>query len=246
MASTYSSPFAVVADTNFTSYDRNDRLRTIFGGNHDSLDPYTTGYHYLYFSLPTGLTSSYGNFLQTVCQSVTIPGITVNNIEYTGLNDFKWNYPGTVEYDNQRFTAKFIEFAGLPILQIIGEWVNIFRNMIYGVANEQGGYSQRAFKGSALYATTLFDGVTVQYAAHFTGIYPTKIPTDAYGSDKTTHDKVEHEIEFAFDMMYTGEQVIKRARDKVEATYNNAVNAGGGATNEYRLAVTNGDGASGE
>jgi len=228
-------PFVRVSGGNFSNYKRQDQLRTIFGGNINSLDPYTTGYHYLYITMPEELKNkNYGEFLTTVCQSVTIPGITVNNIEYTGLNNFKWNYPGTVEYDNQRFTAKFIEFANLPILTIMGQWVNIFRNMIYGVSNKRiKGPKQRYFKGSALYASTLFDGVSVQYAAHFTGIYPTKIPTDAFGSDKATHDKVEHEIEFAFDMMYTGEEVVERAQKQVNATYDNSVGANGGATMEY-------------
>jgi hypothetical protein len=233
-----SSPFANISNYPGT-LEPKDQLRTIFGGNVAAIDPYTTGYHYLYITLPkdSGLSKSYGTFLQTVCQSVTVPGITVNNIEYSGLNDFKWNYPGTVEYDNQRFTAKFIEFAGLPIYEIIGEWVNVFRNMIYGVSHTTNGPKQTAFKGSALYATTLFDGVTVQYAAHFTGIYPTKIPSDAFSSDKATHDKVEHEIEFAFDMMYTGQEVLKRAQNRVASTYNTSVGGGGGATTEYDKAV---------
>lgn len=235
------SPFANLSNFNKSNLDRPDKLRTIFGGNVQSLDPYTTGYHYLYITLPrySGLEKNYGTFLQTVCQSVTVPGITVNNIEYTGLNNFKWNYPGTVEYDNQRFTAKFIEFAGLPIYEIIGEWVNVFRNMIYGVSHSTNGPKQTAFKGSALYATTQFDGYTVQYAAHFTGIYPTKIPSDAFSSDKATHDKVEHEIEFAFDMMYTGKEVLTRAQNKVAETYKSAIPAGGGATDEYKTAVSN-------
>ena len=89
-------PFVRVSGGNFSNYKRQDQLRTIFGGNINSLDPYTTGYHYLYITMPEELKNKdYGEFLTTVCQSVTVPGITVNNIEYTGLNNFKWNYRAT-------------------------------------------------------------------------------------------------------------------------------------------------------
>lgn len=219
------NPFLI---SKFNKFDHPDSLRTIFGGNSTFIDPYTTGYHYINFYLPSALESSYGKFLTTVCQSVTVPGITVNNIEYNGTNNASWAYPGTVEYDNKRFTCKFIEFAGLPILQIIGSWVNIFRNLIYGISDPDGnsstnGTSQIDFKGRAIYATTLFDGKTVQYAAAFTGIYPTKIPTDAFSSDKANHEKVEHDIEFSFDQMYTGPNAIESAQSFVNTFRDSSV-----------------------
>lgn len=210
----------------FNKHDHPDQLRTIFGGNDQFIDPYTTGYHYITFYPPSKLQSNYGKFLTTVCLSVNIPGITVNTVEYNGTNNMHWAYPGTVEYDDRRFTCKFIEFAGLPILEIMGSWVNIFRNMIYGISDpENGGTSQLDFKGRAIYATTLFDGKTVQYAAAFTGVFPTKIPTDAFSSDKTTHEKVEHDIQFSFDQMYTGSNVISAASNLVSTYTDSSVSA---------------------
>lgn len=211
-------------NSKFNKYDHPDSLRTIFGGNSTFIDPYTTGYHYISFYLPQKLENSYGKFLNTVCLSVTIPGITVNTIEYNGTNNAHWIYPGTVEYDDRRFTCKFIEFAGLPILEIMGSWVNIFRNMIYGIADpDNGGTSQVDFKGRALYATTLFDGKTVQFAAAFTGVFPTKIPTDAFSSEKTSHEKVEHDIQFSFDQMYTGSNAITSAQNFVDTFRGNSI-----------------------
>lgn len=224
----------------FQKYDYKDQLRTVFGGNSTYIDPYTTGYHYVYFTLPSALTTSQQKFLTTVCQSVQIPGITVNNIEYAGTNNMKWYYPGTVEYDNNRFTCKFVEFQGLPILQIMGQWVNIFRNLIYGISDpEKGSTSQGGFKGKAIYATTLFDGKTVQFAAAFVGIYPTKVPTDAFGSDKTNHEKVEHDIEFTFDHMYTGKNVIQAATALVSATQGDGIAE---VTKLYNEATSSGSG----
>jgi hypothetical protein len=63
-----------------------------------------------------------GSFLTCNAQSVTIPGISVNNITYNGTNNMKWKVPGLVEYDRDTVSIKFVEFAGLPITQIMGQY----------------------------------------------------------------------------------------------------------------------------
>ncbi len=212
---------------NFNKYQWSDQLRSMFGDHSTAIDPYTTGYEFLFFTkMPSALSLETGKFLTTVCQSVTIPGITVNSIEYNGLNNIKWSVPGTVEYDAQRFTARFIEFAGLPITQIMGKWVTIFRNIVYGIADPVSGSTQQVdYKGKCVYATTLPDAKTVQFAAVFTGVYPTKIPTDVFSGDKTTQEKVEPEIEFSFDVMYTGEQVMATASSLLETMVSSSISA---------------------
>jgi hypothetical protein len=212
---------------NFNKYQWEDQIRSMFGGNATAIDPYTTGYQFLFFTkMPSALTIESGKFLTTVCQSVTVPGVTVNPIEFNGLNNIKWSVPGTVEYDSQRFTARFIEFAGLPITQIMGKWVTIFRNIVYGIADPTSGSTQQVdYKGKCVYATTLPDARTVQYASVFTGVYPTKIPTDSFSGDKTTQEKVEPEIEFSFDVMYTGEQVISTASSLLDTMVGSSVSA---------------------
>ena len=217
----------------FGSYGYADRMRGMFGGDKSYIDPYTTGYHFMFFYLPSSLQSEYGSFLTTVCQSVQVPGIRVNNITYNGLNNMKWHVPGTVEYEGEEITCKFTEMAGLPIMQIMGQWVNIFRNILYGISDPDtsGSSSQGAYKGRALYATTLPDGITVQYAAVFTGIYPTKIPTDKYSSDRQSQEKVEADISFAFDQMLTGSSVISLATSQVSSTQSQAISTSDGIYN---------------
>lgn len=207
----------------FSKFDHPDKLRGVFGDHASYIDPYTTGYHYLMFTkLPDGLEPNYGKFLCTTCQAVSnIPGLTVNPIEYNGLNNLKWSVPGTVEFDSNRFTVKFTEFAGLPITTIFGKWVTKFRNIMYGIADDEGTTEQKGYKGKAIYCTTLWDGKTVQFAAAFSGIYPLKVPTDLFQSDRATQDKAEPEIEFSFDMMYTGESVVSSAKSLLD-TYRNA------------------------
>lgn len=218
----------------FGKYTFQDQLRGMFGDHATFIDPYTTGYHWLIFTkVPTAVSNEAGKFLTTVCQSVTIPGINVEPIEYNGLNNMKWSVPGLVQYDSNRFTAKFTEMAGLPILQIMGKWVTIFRNIIYGIADpESGSASQADYKGKAIYVTTLFDGKTIQYACAFSGVYPLKIPTDMATSDRATHDKVEPEVEFSFDMMYTGQQVMQNAQSLLDSLRDSGVSQADSMYNE--------------
>lgn len=223
------NPWSNFTTPTFENWGYKDQMRTIFG-DINYIDPYTTGYHYIFFTLPNGLDTRYGRFLTTVCQSVTIPGISVNKIAYNGLNNMEWNVPGTVEYESHSITCKFIEFAGLPIIEIMGNWVSIIRNMLYGVASstgtpDSGGIHQADYKGRILYATTRMDGLTVQFASVFTGVFPLKVPLDRMSSDKTSHEKVEPEIEFAFDLMYTGEAVTNNAQSLISSTYSSSVDA---------------------
>ena len=212
------NPF--INNLGFNKYNYSDRMRRMFGGEKTFIDPYTTGYHFVYFFPPDTIGQEVGQFLTTVCQSVTIPNYTVQAIEYTGLNGMKWEVPGLVALNQQTFDCTFTEMAGLPITQIMGRWVTIFRNVLYGISDPsaQNTYSQGAYKGKAVYATTLPDGLTVQFAAVFTGVFPLSIPTDKFGSDVTNHDKVEHSISFSFDQMLTGTAAESYARTLVQST----------------------------
>lgn len=216
------NPFTYNLD--FGKYNHENQLTRTFGNHATFIDPYQTGYHFIFFTkVPEGVGSEAGKFLTTVCQSVTVPGLTVEPIEYVGLNSLKWSVPGAVAYDSNRFTAKFTEFNGLPITQIMGKWVTIFRNVMYGIADPDiGSDSQGDYKGKAIYATTTF-GANVQFACGFSGVYPLKVPTDQFGSDVATQDKSEPEIEFSFDDMWTGDQVLSTARELIEATVSQSV-----------------------
>lgn len=209
-----------------------DDMRGMFGGDKHFLDPYTTGYHFIYFFLPDALQSEgVGEFLTTVCQAVTIPGITVNPIEYNGLNDMKWYVPGTTVLERNTVDCTFIEMEGMPVTQILGRWVTLFRNILYGIADpgvftspNAGGnhYSQGNYKGKIVYATTLPDALSVQFGAVFTGAFPTKIPTDLE-SQRATQDKREIQISFQFDQMLTGSSVMTYVQQLVEATRKGSV-----------------------
>ena len=209
----------------FSKYNYPDSMRGMFGGEKFFMDPYTSGYHFMYFFPPDTIGNEVGQFLTTVCQAVTIPGITVQPIEYNGLNDMKWYVPGITNLERNTVDCTFVEYAGLPITQIMGRWVTIFRNILYGISDPsaQNTYSQGAYKGKAVYATTLPDGLTVQFAAVFTGVFPTKIPTDLVESNRAQQEKKEIQISFQFDQMLTGTAAESYAASLVAATRNQAI-----------------------
>lgn len=230
-----------------------DRMRGMFGGHKHFLDPYTSGYHWIGFFLPKtfapGTDLECGNFLATVCQQVTIPGITVNPIEYNGLNDMKWYVPGTTVLERNSLDCTFVEMEGIPVTQILGRWVTLFRNVLYGIADpgvfnttqrgEVNHYSQGNYKGKIAYATMLPDALTVQFAAVFTGVFPIKIPTDIFETQRATQEKKEIQVTFQFDQMLTGTSVDNYVTNLVASTrestigvvdnvYTGDINGGGG------------------
>lgn len=220
----------------YSNYGYRDRMRGVFGGEKSYMDPYTSGYHMAFFYPPTAIAAECGSFLTTVCQKITFPYYNVTTIDFNGINNKKWSVPGNVEISDNKFTCTFTELAGLPIMQIMGKWVSIFRNPLYGISDPDinGSSRQVTYKGRVVACTMLPDHKTIQHAAVFMGVFPLKVPMD-FDSARETQDKKEHDIEFAFDDMYTGTSVISLASSLISAytpdsisavddIYNNEVN----------------------
>jgi len=236
--------FNVVSDNR---YDRN------FGGTTQGVaDPYISGYHFVDFiRLPPRISdfvpSSGGRHfigssqevmdtLNSSCLSVTPPGGTLNKAEFTGLGGVKFAVPTNVDYGNT-LTMKFLEFSGLPILGIIGGWVQMIRDYRTGVSNLGDGadeYTKQNYAASVLYWTTKPDGRTVEFSALFTGVFPTKDPRDLYTGDFTAVDKLEADIEFNVDWTWHEPWVLDAAQTRAHAIHDVGVK-------DYR--VKGGDGA---
>jgi len=202
------------------------------GSSGDAVDPYVSGYFFTKWSyLPPKLKEAIGvaggsdqiaswseaaDILASSCLSVTIPGGTVNKAEFTGLGGVKWSVPTNVEFDNT-ITCKFLEFSTLPILAIIHGWVRLIRDYRTGVthihsAGTEGDYTKSNYSGTMYYWTTKPDGRTIEYYSCLTGLFPMKDPTDQYGADITTYDKLEIDIDFNVD--YTWHETWVKGRCK--------------------------------
>jgi len=210
-------------------FDRN------FGGTTKGVaDPYISGYHFIKFvKLPIELTRfiRYGDgakhgigseleIQQTLgasCLSVTPPGGTLNKAEFTGLGGIKFSVPTNVDYGNT-MTIKFLEYSSLPILSIFGGWIRMIRDyrtgtsQLFGIGGTSE-YTKQNYAGTVLYWTTKPDGLTVEFSACYTGVFPTKDPMDLYTGDLTAVDKLEPDIEFNVDWIWHENWVHNKAQE---------------------------------
>lgn len=209
-----------------------------FGGTTVGVaDPYTTGYHFIWFSkLPSKLVeytqegiskissiSEIQNILAASCLSVTPPGGTLGKIEYTGLGGIKWAVPSNIDYGNT-VTVKFLEFNKTPILDIMHSWVKMIRDYRTGISDklldgdEGEGYTKKTYAGMMYYWTTAPDGKTVEYYAAYDGMFPAKDPQDLFTSDVETVGRLDIEIEFNVDYAWH-EPWVKDKCDSFTSTF---------------------------
>lgn len=176
------------------------------------VDPLITGYHFIHFAyfpdftslLPTNISMNIGQIkyaLHSVCSAVTLPGATVNKAEFTGLGGVKFFYPTNVDWDNT-VTLRFTEMSGAPIHNIIHAWVKQIGDYRSGINMSATKTAKANFTASMYYWTTRPDGESVEFASLITGMFPTKDPTDQFGFDVNTYDKLELDIDFSCDVVW--------------------------------------------
>jgi len=202
-----------------------------FGGTQFGIaEPYVSGYHHIWFDvlplivfdMPEGtVTGSVDGRMQQLlsgsCLSVTPPGGTLNKISFTGMGGTKWAVPGSIDYGDS-ISIKFLEFSGLPISQFFHEWVKGIRDYRTGVSSklksesDRSGYSKQKYAATLFYWTTAPDGVTIEYSACYTGVFPLKDPQDLYASDVENVGKIEPEIEFNVDYIWHEPWVVRRCQ----------------------------------
>jgi hypothetical protein len=226
----------------FSVLQQNILTRRFGGTTAGVADPYVSGYGFLWpLRLPTSLEKFINSeaipsdskltnkeiqmLLCASCLSVTPPGGTVNKVEYTGLGGLKWAVPGNVDYGNS-LSVKFLEFSGLPILNVFHRWCKLIRDLRTGVSNlltasEGGEYTKSSYSAVFLYWTTKPNAKDIEFYAMYDGVFPTKDPMDLYTFDIESVDKLEVEIEFNVDYIWTDSYVydlcVKAAEDLLVA-----------------------------
>jgi len=202
-----------------------------FGGTLQGIaEPYLSGHHFIWFDkipprLPEfasdnragGLSDSdIKNILTATCLSVTPPGGTLNKVEFTGLGGVKFAIPGSIDYGNS-VSIKFYEFQGLPLLSIFHGWIKMIRDYRTGVTDlidgDNGdGFSKKTYSGLLYYWTTAPDGQTIEYSACYDGVFPTKDPQDLFSSDVENIGKLDVEIEFNVDTIWSEPWVLSKCQ----------------------------------
>jgi len=221
----------------FSELGQNILTRKFGGTTVGVADPYTTGYHFIWFErIPVGIveytklgisgisqTSEIQNILAASCLSVTPPGGTLNKTEFTGLGGVKWAVPSNVDYGNT-VSIKFLEFNKTPILDIMHSWVKMIRDYRTGVTdlvdNDDGsGYTKATYAGLMYYWTTAPDAKTIEYYACYDGMFPAKDPQDLYSSDVETVGRLDVEIEFNIDYAWHEPWVRTKCQTFAETFY---------------------------
>jgi hypothetical protein len=210
--------------------DRNTFLRHFGKGGAGLVDPYVSGFLYMYITIPTYVLESIraefaalGNsintqaFLQNCCLALTPPGATLNRTTMNGVGGFKWSVPTNVDIGDT-ISIKFFESSGIPIYHIHNAWVNCIRSLVLGTT-EKLGATQADYKATILYATTKPDGRTLEFFAKFVGVYPTKVPTDSFAGDITASDKLEIDQEYSIDFMFNTPDIRDEIAALVASTY---------------------------
>lgn len=157
------------------------------------------------------------NILSATCTSVTPPDGRINTVEFNAIGGAKYQVPGSIEYGNQ-LQCRFTEFSGLPVFRVIHGWAQYIRNNKTGTtylgSDKSGGadYAKNNYSAVVLYWTTKPDGRTVEFAAAFSGVFPTQDPIEMFTGDITTVEKVELEISFNVDFVYTDKWVYDAAQ----------------------------------
>jgi hypothetical protein len=218
-----------------------------FGGTSaGTADPYVSGYHFIYFKkLPPKLATNIGivnsgsnapniggvnqvqQLLSASCLSVTPPGGTLNKTDFTGLGGTKWSVPTNIDYGNT-ITIKFLEYSSLPIKNVFHGWVRMIRDYRTGVSVLEGNnYTKSQYASTLLYWTTKPDGKTVEYAACYTGVFPTKDPQDLFSGDIGTYDKLEIDMEFSLDWAWHENWVYAECQKWANSFHQQGVNVHG-------------------
>lgn len=204
-----------------------------FGGRaKGSAEPLITGYHFIQFTnIPTGLLESYNknrangvpgravlderklqDILSAAALQVTTPGGRLNHVDLVGLGGIKWTVPTNIDYDTS-FNVKFLEFNNTPIFNIIHAWIMMIRDYRTGISSLTKGdneYNKTNYSATAYYFTLAPNFQDINYYACFDGVYPITDPHQLFGSNVEDMNKLDIEIEFKFDYLWTDPWVYDR------------------------------------
>jgi len=206
------------AFANLFSEDSNQFTKTFGGTSKGTATPFISGYFGVYFDDIPGTLANYidglsasdiTRILSCTLMSITVPSVTVNKTTFNGIGGKKWSVVTNIDVGDS-ISCRFTEFSGLPIAKIFYTWARLARSPRYHASILNGEqYKKSAYSCSVFYWVTRpgmyvdsGNNTDIEVAYCFTGCFPSKAPTDAFGSDVSTNDKVEIDMDFNVDEMF--------------------------------------------
>lgn len=218
-------------------FTHQDKYARFFGGSAGEapLDAYVSGFHYLFFVMPIKLQeaiykqivaskvpenndSIYGgptqiaNILNIHNINFTPANTTLNKTTVNAMGGRKWNVATNLDVSDS-ISVSFNEYSGLPIYKIHKYWVAAMRNKdLGGISNltgsDDGFLSKEEYSARLYYATVRPDGKSIEQAQLYTGVFPTKAPTDSFSSDIANSDKIDISIDYSHDHLYDNQKEV--------------------------------------
>lgn len=203
------------------SWNERQLLNRRFMSEMNQEDAFVTGYFFVWFQVPTkvgqvfnslfksdgiatGDAGDMSKILSALITGVpTIPDTTLNQTSMTGMGGPKWGVATNIDHPTD-VGFKFRELASLPIVKIICSWFTMIRDPNAGTSLLIGDdYTKKNWGGRAVLGYTKPDGVTLEMATRFEGIFPTKYPTDLFTSDVSSVEPLEPDIQFHVDSIWS-------------------------------------------
>ena len=226
----------------FNNVLNNVRSRNFGGTNSKySCEPYISGYGFIKWYLPpavsdylqgvtggidtndlhqTGVETSEamaGKMLSNACVGVTPPNQTLDFAYIEGSCGVKFGLPQAVRYGDT-LNIKYLEMSGTPIFKIHKAWFEMIRENKVGLLtpsigrNHTSASLRQLYAGNVLYWTTKPDGCTVEFAALYAGVIPSRDPQDGFNFDISSVDKSEMDYEYHIDYIWTNNWVLDKAK----------------------------------
>jgi hypothetical protein len=193
--------------------ERPSALSRYIGGSARSNQPYISGYHHVWFKLPSGLYKTNveehaAMWLRSTCESFTPHSSTLNLIDVQGIGQLGSSFPASKTV-NREFTLAFREYQNLPILNILRVWHAIFDQHIGVSPIGSSKFIPINYKGWVVVAivkpTFNVDSGTLtvedlEEAYIYDGVVPMTVPEDTIGAaEQTANDSVQASVSFRFD-----------------------------------------------
>jgi len=211
----------------FSNLYKTPTTKTFGGTNVGTADPTITGYGGIFFDeVPSRMsekldlsTSDITKILVSSSLSLSVPSITINKTTFNGLGGKKWSVISNIDVGDS-ISVRFNEWSSLPLAKIFYAWADIARSPRHHASrlNKAADYTKSAYSCTIYYwmlnPTMDPSPDAIEIAFAFTGCFPDKVPVDGFGFDVNTNDKVEHDISFNVDEMFTsldpdGEELLQ-------------------------------------
>lgn len=196
-------------------------------------DPLITGYAFIIWTkLPAWVEEEFPGFKDMTQKNFkAFSGLSdielaAGEVQY-GFTGNAYSVATNITKGNTEFTLRHNEFSGSPIKNMYQLWVSGIRDPESGIATypKKYGveYAAKNHTGELMYIMTRpdannVDKSNVEFAAYYTGVFPTRIPLGHLNFEEGSHDAQSIEIPFKANL-HLSPKVDEHAQELLQTTY---------------------------